>query len=116
MREAGVHLSGDSSANARREPRGAETNPPLTIAAQSTNVDLVMIGRQAAKKPWIFKQIKEFKETGKILKEPTEKEILEIMLKHIKKLFELEGEVVGARKARSAAIRYFGGFKNAAKR
>ncbi len=38
------------------------------------------------------------------------------MLKHIKKLFELEGEVVGARKARSAAIRYFGGFKNAAKR
>ena len=37
------------------------------------------------------------------------------MLKHIKKLFELEGEVVGARKARSAAIRYLGGFKNAAK-
>ena len=63
----------------------------------------------------IFKQIKEFKETGKILKEPEKEEILEIMLKHLKKLFEIEGEVVGARKARSAAIRYFGGFKNAAK-
>ena len=63
----------------------------------------------------IFKQIKEFKETGKILKEPEKEEILEIMLKHLKKLFEIEGKVVGARKARSAAIRYFGGFKNAAK-
>ena len=87
----------------------------LEKAYKTTNVDLVMIGRQAAKKPWIFKQIKEFKETGKILKEPTEEEILKIMLKHIKKLFELEGEVLGARKARSAAIRYFGGFKNVAK-
>ena len=87
----------------------------LEKAYKTTNVDLVMIGRQAAKKPWIFKQIKEFKETGKVLKEPTEEEILKIMLKHIKKLFELEGEVLGARKARSAAIRYFGGFKNVAK-
>ena len=63
----------------------------------------------------MFKQIKEFKETWKILKESSEEEILEIMLKHIKKLFEIEGEVLGAKKARSAAIRYFGGFKNVAK-
>ena len=86
----------------------------LEKAYKETGVDLVMIGRGSFKRPWIFQEIREFKREGKKFKEPTKEEIVEYMLDHVKKIFEYEGEEVGAKKARAQAMRYFYGFKNAA--
>ena len=66
-----------------------------------------MIGRGSFGMPFIFKQIEEFYERGKILKEPEKEEILEAMLEHIRNIFKFEGKVKGAKKARAQAMRYF---------
>ena len=83
-------------------------------AYETTDADLIMIGRGSFGMPFIFKQIEEFYERGKILKEPEKEEILETMLEHIKNIFKFEGKVKGAKKARAQAMRYFSGFKKAA--
>ncbi len=82
---------------------------------EKTNADLIMIGRGSFGRPWIFKQIDEFLSSGKILKEPNVLEITNVMLEHIKKIFEMEREEIAVKKARAQAMRYFYGFKNAAK-
>ena len=82
---------------------------------EKTNADLIMIGRGSFGRPWIFKQIDEFLSYGKILKEPNILEITNIMLEHIKKIFEMEREEIAVKKSRAQAMRYFFGFKNAAK-
>lgn len=81
----------------------------------TTNCDLIMIGRASFGRPWIFKQINKYLKTGQILNEPTKAEIFNIMLKHVKKIIEFEGEFLGLKKARAVAMRYFHGFKDAAK-
>lgn len=82
---------------------------------KTTNCDLIMIARASFGRPWFFEQINKFLKTGQILSEPTKVEIFNIMLRHVKKIIEFEGEVLGLKKARAAAMRYFHGFKNAAK-
>ena len=84
-------------------------------AYKEIGADLIMIARASFGRPFIFKQIKEFMETGKILKDPKKDEIVEIMLEHIKTIFELEGKEVAAKKSRAQAMRYFFGFNKAAK-
>ncbi len=82
---------------------------------EKTNADLIMIGRGSFGRPWIFKQIDEFLSFGEILKEPNILEITNVMLEHIKKIFEMEREEIAVKKSRAQAMRYFYGFKNAAK-
>ena len=84
-------------------------------AYEKTNADLIMIGRASFGRPWIFKQIDEFLTSGKILKEPNMLEVTNVMLEHIKKIFEMEREEIAVKKSRAQAMRYFFGFKNAAK-
>ena len=58
-----------------------------------TGVDGIMIGRGSFGRPWIFKQIKEYLETGTEIEEPTNSEKLEIMKKHIDLAVEEKGEI-----------------------
>ena len=57
-----------------------------------TGCDLVMVGRAACGKPWIFSQIRHYLETGETLAEPSADEQLEIMKEHIYLLCEDKGE------------------------
>lgn len=65
-----------------------------------TKADAVMIGRAAQGRPWIFREIEHFLNTGKHLPEPTVTEIRDIMLGHLDNLYAFYGEFTGVRVAR----------------
>lgn len=65
-----------------------------------TGCDAVMIGRAAQGKPWIFRQIQHYYETGKRLPPPSAEQISEWMHQHITGIYALYGEEQGVRIAR----------------
>lgn len=65
-----------------------------------TGVDGIMIGRAAQGKPWIFREINHFLNTGEILPEPGSQEIRDILLRHLQNLYSFYGEYTGVRVAR----------------
>lgn len=65
-----------------------------------TGVDAIMIGRAAQGRPWIFREIAHYLETGKHLAPPELGEVRQIMLSHVQQLHEFYGDFMGARIAR----------------
>ncbi len=65
-----------------------------------TKADAVMIGRAAQGRPWIFREIEHYLNTGEHLPEPTVAEIRDIMLGHLDNLYAFYGEFTGVRVAR----------------
>ena len=65
-----------------------------------TGADAVMVGRAAQGRPWIFREINHFLDTGEILPEPSLIEIRDILLEHLANLYEFYGEFTGVRVAR----------------
>lgn len=80
----------------------------------STGCDLVMVGRGALGRPWIFMQINEYMNNGVILPEPPIEERMRVMICHIEKLCEYKGSYVGIREARKHAAWYIRGLRSAA--
>jgi tRNA-dihydrouridine synthase B len=60
----------------------------------------VMIGRAAQGRPWIFREITHYLETGEQLAEPPLIEVRELLLSHLDALYGFYGEVMGPRIAR----------------
>lgn len=60
---------------------------------ECTGVDGIMIGRGSFGRPWIFKEIIEYLKNGEEIKEPTSKEKLEVIKKHIQLAVEEKGEI-----------------------
>lgn len=67
---------------------------------EHTGADAVMIGRAAQGRPWIFREIEHYLQTGKHLPEPDITEVRDILLGHIQNLYEFYGEYTGVRVAR----------------
>ena len=65
-----------------------------------TGCDAVMIGRAAQGRPWIFREIAHFLETGKHLAPPTFAEIHAIATGHLHDLHDFYGDCKGVRIAR----------------
>lgn len=65
-----------------------------------TNADAVMIGRAAQGRPWIFREIHHFLQTGEHLNEPSPGEVRDILIGHLHNLYEFYGEFAGVRIAR----------------
>jgi len=65
-----------------------------------TGADAVMIGRAAQGRPWIFREIDYYLQTGKLLPEPGLDEVRDILLDHLKNLYHFYGEFTGIRMAR----------------
>ena len=81
---------------------------------EETGCDLVMVGRGALGRPWVFQQINAYLEHERILPEPPVIERMLIMLKHIEKLCLYKGERIGIREARKHAAWYTKGLRGAA--
>jgi len=65
-----------------------------------TGGDALMLGRAAQGRPWIFREITHFLETGTELAPPTSDIVKNIMLEHLENLYSLYGEYMGIRVAR----------------
>lgn len=65
-----------------------------------TGADAVMIGRAAQGRPWIFREIGHFLDTGEMLAQPLVGEVKHMMLTHLHDHYSLYGEYAGVRSAR----------------
>lgn len=81
---------------------------------EETNCDLLMVGRGALGRPWVFSQINAYLNHEIILPEPPVSERMRVMVKHIKRICEYKGERVGTREARKHAAWYIKGIRGAA--
>lgn len=79
-----------------------------------TGVDAVMIGRAAQGRPWIFREINHYLLTGEKLPEPSVKEVRDILIGHLKNLYEFYGEDTGVRVARKHISWYSKGQRHGA--
>jgi tRNA-dihydrouridine synthase B len=80
-----------------------------------TGADAVMIGRAAQGRPWLFREIEHFLETGKRLPSPEVNEILDVLLHHVHELYEFYGEYTGVRVARKHISWYTKGLGGSAR-
>lgn len=71
-----------------------------------TGVDALMIGRAAQGRPWIFREIAHFLNTGTHLPAPTLSEVKSWLLAHLQDHYSLYGEYTGVRSARKHLIWY----------
>jgi tRNA-dihydrouridine synthase B len=81
-------------------------NGDITSAAQASQVlsytgaDAIMVGRGAQGRPWIFREINHFLETGQQLAPPELAEFRSIVIEHVKELHKFYGDFTGVRFAR----------------
>ncbi len=81
---------------------------------EETGCDMVMVGRGALGRPWVFSQINAYLNHEVILPDPPVVERMRVMLKHIEALCQYKGERVGIREARKHAAWYTKGLHGAA--
>jgi tRNA-dihydrouridine synthase B len=65
-----------------------------------TGADAIMIGRAAQGRPWLYRSISHYLETGEKLPAPGAPEIGALLAEHLEGLYDLYGEEQGARVAR----------------
>jgi len=65
-----------------------------------TGADAIMIGRAAQGRPWLFRMMRHYLETGILPPEPTTAEKCSIFLGHLQRLYEFYGEHTGVLVAR----------------
>lgn len=65
-----------------------------------TQADALMIGRGAQGRPWIFREIHHYLQTGEMLPAPSLAEVRSILLEHVGNVHQFYGEFLGARIAR----------------
>ena len=80
-----------------------------------TGCDLVMVGRGSYGRPWVFRDIKHYLETGENLPEMTAEEKMAVMIKHCEYLCRYKGEKQGMKEARKNVAWYVKGMKGSSK-
>ncbi|KVP57379.1 tRNA dihydrouridine synthase DusB [Burkholderia ubonensis] len=66
----------------------------------ATGADALMIGRAAQGRPWLFREIDHFLQTGELLPPPLIDEIQQVMNEHLEDHYAFYGEFTGVRTAR----------------
>lgn len=74
-----------------------------------TGCDAVMIARASLGNPWIFREVNAYLTDGTIVERPTDEEIYEVILKHIKYLRELKGDHLAMLEMRGQVAYYLKG-------
>ena len=76
-----------------------------------TGADAIMIGRAAQGRPWIFREIQHYLDTGETLPPPVVGEIRQLLLEHLDELYRFYGEYSGCRIARKHIAWYTRGLR-----
>ena len=79
-----------------------------------TGCDGLMVARGARGNPWIFREIKEYLENGKVIDKPTINDIREMIIRHAKMLVDYKGEYTGIREMRKHIAWYTAGLPHSA--
>jgi tRNA-dihydrouridine synthase B len=80
---------------------GDITGPEKAIEVMKyTGADGILIGRAAQGRPWIFREIVHYMNTGELLAPPPLEEVESILVRHLQSLYEFYGEYLGVRIAR----------------
>ncbi len=80
---------------------GDITSPQKAKAVlDATGADALMIGRAAQGRPWLFREIDHFLQTGELLPPPLIDEIQQVMNEHLEDHYAFYGEFTGVRTAR----------------
>ena len=80
-----------------------------------TACDLIMAGRGALGRPWLFSQINEYLSTGSFQPDPSPAQRMEIMMRHAEQICALKGERIGINEVRKHALWYTKGLRGSAK-
>ena len=75
-------------------------------------VDGIMIGRATYGRPWIFREVRHYLETGEVMAQPSVIERVAITKEHLAKSIEIKGERVGILEMRRHLSNYFKGLPN----
>ncbi len=86
-----------------------DSGPKAAEMFDRYGVDGVMIGRATYGRPWIFREVKHFMETGEILPQPSVTERVAIAREHLRKSIEVKGDYVGILEMRRHLTNYFKG-------
>ncbi|NHR03737.1 tRNA dihydrouridine synthase DusB [Chromobacterium haemolyticum] len=78
---------------------------------EHTGADAIMIGRAAQGRPWIFREIQHFLDSGECLPPPEVSEIRQLLLGHLDELYQFYGEYSGCRIARKHIAWYTKGLQ-----
>ena len=78
-----------------------------------SGADAVMIGRAAQGRPWFFRELNHYLNTGEIISPLENNEVRDIILAHLSDLYQFYGETTGVRVARKHLTWYCAGLKNA---
>ena len=80
---------------------------------QRTGADALMIGRAAQGRPWIFREIAHYLQTGQLLAPPLVEEVRRLLQEHLQEHYSLYGEYIGVRSARKHIAWYVRGLPGA---
>lgn len=82
------------------------------MVLEQTGADAIMIGRAAQGRPWIFREIAHYLDTGEFLPPPDILEVKNVLLEHLQELYAFYGEYSGCRIARKHIAWYTKGLKS----
>jgi len=91
-----------------------DTPEKAKFVLEYTGADAIMIGRAAQGRPWIFREIDHFLDTGMKLEPPSVAEIRDVLVGHLHDLYAFYGYERGTRVARKHIGWYTKGLKNSA--
>ena len=83
--------------------------PKAAQMLERYGVDGLMIGRATFGRPWIFREVRHFLETGEELPQPTVRERVALARDHLARSVELKGERTGVLEMRRHLSSYFKG-------
>lgn len=81
---------------------------------EETGCDGIMVARAARGNPWIFREIKQFLETGTVPERPSWEEVIQMILRHGQMQIEFSGEYMGIRQMRKYVAWYTAGMPHSA--
>jgi len=89
-----------------------KTPEQAKAAFDNYGVDAIMIGRASIGKPWLFKEVKHYLNTGELLPELSVKEKVEIAKEQLQKSLDMKVERAAVVQMRRHFANYFKGLKN----